>query len=311
MTEHVVRSVPFKFQLGDLTLFSVSRRLDVRSMPLRDAIILEGPLAPPHITAPPDSDGYAVRGHPIAGDLPPIARAGNYIRYVPLRYQHCYIDLSTTFDQYQTKFSSKTRSTIKRKIAKFTQTCGGALRWKVYCTPAELETFFEHARAVSRLTYQERLLDAGLPDSPGFRATAAALAAADKLRAYLLFDGDKPVSYLYCPVEDGIVVYAYLGYDPAYARLSVGTILQWLALESLFGEGKFRLFDFTEGQSEHKRFFATHERECANVFWLADTLGNRSLVHAHEAMNRFSGWLGGKLDALGIKSKIKRLLRRN
>lgn len=311
MTEHVVRSVPFKFQLGDLTLFSISRRLDVRSVPLRDAIVLEGPLAPPQNTAPANSDGYAVRGHPITGDLPPIARAGNYIRYMPLRYQHCYIDLATTFDQYQTKFSSKTRSTIKRKITKFTQTCGGMLRWKVYRTPAEVEEFFTYARTVSRLTYQERLLDAGLPDSHEFRATASALAAADKLRAFLLFDGDKPVSYLYCPAEAGIVVYAYLGYDPAYARLSVGTILQWLALEFLFGERRFRLFDFTEGQSEHKRFFATHERECANVFWLADTLGNRLLVHAHEATNRFSAWLGGKLDALGVKAKIKRLLRRN
>jgi CelD/BcsL family acetyltransferase involved in cellulose biosynthesis len=157
----------------------------------------------------------------------------------------------------------------------------------------------------------QRLLDAGLPDSPAFREAAASLAADDKLRAFLLFDGEKPVSYLYCPVEDGIVVYAYLGYDPGYARLSVGTVLQWLALQSLFEERKFRLFDFTEGQSEHKRFFATHERECANVFWLTDTLGNRILVRAHEAMNRFSTWLGGKLDELGLKAKIKRLMRRN
>jgi hypothetical protein len=26
-------------------------------------------------------------------------------------------------------------------------------------------------------------------------------------------------------------------------------------------------------------------------------------------MNRFSKWLGGKLDALGLKTKIRRLLR--
>ena len=46
-------------------------------------------------------------------------------------------------------------------------------------------------------------------------------------------------------VREGIVDYAYLGYDPDYLHLSVGTVLQWLALDSLFAERRFRFFDFT------------------------------------------------------------------
>lgn len=311
MTERVVRSVPFKFQLGDVTLFSITRQLAIRAIPLRDAIAMNGPLAVPSNYAQPGIDGYAVRGSPVSGNPPTIAPDGGFLRYIPLRYSHCYIDLATTFEQYQAKFSSKTRSTIKRKITKFAQTCGGTLQWKTYTKPEELDEFFTNARAVSKLTYQERLLDAGLPDSPNFRDSAASLATANNLRAYVLFDRNRPVSYLYCPIEDGVVVYAYLGYDPDYARLSVGTVLQWLALEALFMEGKFRLFDFTEGQSEHKRLFATHERECANIFWLNHTFPNQILVHAHETTNRFSSWLGCMLEGLGIKARIKRLLRRS
>jgi CelD/BcsL family acetyltransferase involved in cellulose biosynthesis len=89
----------------------------------------------------------------------------------------------------------------------------------------------------------------------------------------------------------------------------VGTVLQWLALEQLFGEKCFRAFDFTEGQSDHKRLFATHTRQCSNVFLVKDCLRNRLIVRGHQLMNRFSSGLGNKLDELGIKARIKRLLR--
>lgn len=117
------------------------------------------------------------------------------------------------------------------------------------------------------------------------------------------------MSYLYCPVRDGVLQYAYLGYDPQYASWSVGTILQWLALEEIFAEGRFKIFDFTEGQSEHKRMFATHHQQCANVYFLRNTLLNRTLVQGHRAMNAGSAWAGNVLERLGLKSKLRKLIR--
>ena len=90
---------------------------------------------------------------------------------------------------------------------------------------------------MAKKTYQEKLLDAGIPESERFVREMESLAAQDQVRAYILFDRERPVSYLYCPVEDGTLIYAYLGYDPDYMKLSVGTVLQWLAVEQLFGEG--------------------------------------------------------------------------
>src|SRR5512139_3024605 len=101
-----------------------------------------------------------------------------------------------------------------------------------------------------------------------------ALAEAGQVRAYLLFDNDRPVAYLYCPASKGVLLYQYLGYDPEYSSWSVGTILQWLALEQLFGERTYELFDFTEGQSDQKRQFSTHSVRCANVYFLRRTLVN-------------------------------------
>lgn len=303
------REVPFKFQLSDWTLFQTSIPLQLRSIELGEAGNPEAIAIPGEDQLAPGSQGFALRRLPVDEALPRLARCGPFLRYVPLQYQHCYIDLGTSFEDYQKKFSSKTRSTINRKIRKYTEHCGGALKWHSYRSPDEVPAFFALARAVSKLTYQEKLLDAGLPDTPEFMEHARALAASGKLRAYILFDGERPVSYLYCPVQDDVAVYAFLGYDPAYMHLSVGTVLQWLALEEMFNEGGLRYFDFTEGQSDHKRLFATHQRQCAHVFLVRPTLRNAAIVRGHALMDRFSGWAGQLLDRYGVKAKVRRLIR--
>lgn len=310
MTAWQAQRVPIKFQLSDWTLFSVSIPLQVRAVKLVDQTLPVAAPQPPKEPLPADSQGFLIRGLPITTELPRISRVGNYLCYAPLQYQHCYIDLDQNFDAYQQKFSSKTRSTINRKIKKFVAHCGGTLTWKTYKTPEEMREFFRLARTVSKLTYQERLLDAGIPESDDFIREAEAIAAQQNVRAYLLFHGERPVSYLYCPVQEGVLIYAYLGYDPAYMQLSVGTVLQWLAMEQIFAEGGFRYFDFTEGQSEHKRFFATHQQQCANVFMLKKTLRNTLVIYSHLLMDRFSTWLGSTLDKWGVKAKVRHLLRR-
>ena len=92
-------------------------------------------------------------------------------------------------------------------------------------------------------------------------------------------------------------------------NFSVGTVLQWLALESLFEEKVFRFFDFTEGQSEHKKLFATHSLQCINIFFLRTSLNNLFLICTREAADRFARMTGGILDRLGMKAAVRRLMR--
>lgn len=303
------RLVPFKFQLSDWTLFSLSLHMQVREEKLLDDTSPMDAPSPPIDELMENSQGFLIRGLPVAAELPAICSTDNYLCYIPLQYQHCYVDFSISFENYQKKFSSKTRSTINRKIKRYTSHCDGNILWKTYTLPNQMREFFRLARAVSKLTYQERLLNAGIPESEDFICQAESLAAKQCVRAYILFDGERPVSYMYCPVHDGVLIYAYLGYDPDYMQMSVGTVLQWLAIEQLFNEGSFRYFDFTEGQSEHKRLFATHQRHCANVFFVKRILRNKLIIYSHLFMNRFSKWLGITLDQLGVKAKIKHLLR--
>lgn len=301
--------VPFKFQLSDWTLFSINIQLQVRAERLVDETPPVQVPAVPTIPLTQGSQGYVIRGMPVAVDLPAISRTGAYLSYVPLQYQHCYIDLGLGFASYQAKFSSKTRSTILRKVRKYAEHSGGSIHWKTYKLPGDMREFFAYACTVSRKTYQAKLLDAGIPESEEFILNAESLAAKDEVRAYVLFDGERPVSYLYCPVQDGVLIYAYLGYDPSDMHLSVGTVLQWLVVEQLFNEGRFTYFDFTEGQSDHKRLFATHQKQCANVFLIKRTPRNTAVIFSHFAMGRFTSWLGLTLDRFGVKAKVRRILR--
>jgi CelD/BcsL family acetyltransferase involved in cellulose biosynthesis len=301
------RTVRLKFLLGELPLFSVGFELCVLSTHFtrlgrnpeetRDAL-------------EPTADGILLRSHPVAERLPRVSRKDEFVRYVPSQYERRYIDLDGTFEDYLKRFSAKSRSTLRRKVRKFGQLCGGEPDWRTYRTRKETEEFYRLARDVSRKTYQERLLDAGLPESDEFRKKMLAAAERDETRGYLLFHESKPVAYLHCPLHDGVAFYGHLGYDPEYAKWSPGTVLQHLALEQLFAEGDARMFDFTEGEGRHKSFFATHSALCADIYYLRRSLRNRLLVRLHSGLEAFSRALVRLLNRLGLKERIKRLIRR-
>ncbi len=307
--EWLTGEVPFKYMLSDLTLF----KRDIVLKILRFKIISEN--SPPEKIPFPDvklagkEKGYLLRSIPLPSVQPAYRVEDGYIYYVADQFSRYYIDLQQTFEEYIAKFSSKTRSTIRRKIKKFTAKCNGNMNWKSYRTVDELAEFYRGAREVSSKSYQEKLLDSGLPDTEQFQKTMASLARDDSVRGYLLFDENKPVAYMYCPVQDSVLLYQYLGYDPEYIKWSVGTILHWFAFEDILGEKKFRYFDFTEGQSEHKRLYSTGSLLCGNVYIFPKSISAWLLVKSHNAVNTSSKILGNFLERANLKSKIIKMIR--
>jgi CelD/BcsL family acetyltransferase involved in cellulose biosynthesis len=304
-----IAPVTIAFRLSDLTL----ARVELPLLTVRIGIdTASSPDPEPRWSLadiPVSARGVLVREWPVLPGLPVVRHVEGCLRYVMKQYRHCFIDMSVDFECYKSKFSSKTRSTIARKCKKFSEHCGGKLLWTVHRTESEIRDFLTLAVSLAARTYQEKLLGLGLPSTLEFAEWAAKEAQHGRVRAFLLYDGDKPVSYLFCPIRDGIVEYAYLGYDPDYRNHSVGVVLQWLALESLFAEQSFRYFDFTEGESDHKRQFATHERLCANVLFIRADLRGHILVACHRGLDVISGAVGAALDRWGLRGRLRRYLR--
>jgi CelD/BcsL family acetyltransferase involved in cellulose biosynthesis len=256
-----------------------------------------------------DVEVVVTRSHPVADRLAPVTRQGNAIRYTVAHYMRYHADLQGSFDQYLQKFSGKTRNTLRRKVRHFlSQGVGSGIR--EFKRPDQMAEFCHLARTVSALTYQERLLNAGLPSDAAFVERLIDMAHNDAVRAYVLMLNGEAIAYLCCPAIKDVLLYTYLGYDPAHADLSPGTVLQYLAFEALFAEHRFRAFDFTEGQGEHKQFFGTHAALCADVCYFRRTLSSYAWIGAHRILNALSIAAAHLLDRWGLKSVVKRFLRR-
>jgi CelD/BcsL family acetyltransferase involved in cellulose biosynthesis len=303
-----IRPFSLRFQVGDRTLFTATLPVQTHAV-AAGSLPAAAPTLPSSDQLPAAAAGLLFRALPMSEGGTTLSRQGPWLRYVVQRYGRCSIDLRMGFEAYRGKFSSKTRSTLMRKQRKWIEHTGQPLRWQRYRSVAELRQFHPLARSVSTRSYQERLLDAGLPEDAAFLAEMDTLAAADSVRAYILFEADKPVSYLYCPVERGVVIYAYLGYDPDYLGHSVGTVLQWLALEDLFAEGRFTHFDFTEGETEHKKLFATHIEPAGNVLFLRHSLRHQVLLTAHQAFDALVAKASGLAERWGVKARLRRWQR--
>ena len=305
------KPVPFvlSYRIGEITLF----RRHFRGLALLEHFfdLSDDPdePRPPFDRLRRDIDVIVTRSHPMRETVPVVSAHDGILRYVFSRYTRFHTDLSGDLDTYLAKFSAKSRSTLKRKVRRFVE-LGPGCEMRAYKRSEEMAEFHRLAREVSALTYQEKLLDAGLPTEAEFLDELIGMARADSVRAYVLFLLGKAIAYLCCPVVNGVLLYSYLGYDPNHAELSPGTVLQYLVFESLFEEKRFRAFDFTEGQGEHKKFFGTQATACADICYFPATMSARFWIGLHRTFDRGSIWAAAVLDKVGLKSRLKRFLRR-
>lgn len=264
--------VPLRFQIGARTLFAVRRRLARVPLGLGEALARAAAGAPPPLPPlEPQAHGYLVTSLP-ATLLEPLCAAAPRLRpWARQCYTRRYTDLTIGMDAWLARLAAKSRATLLRKERRFAEADGGAIDLRMARTPDEIGRFFSDARRISAMSYQERLLGAGMPeDGPRLLAEARA----DAVRGFILSLRGAPVSYLYLPAQGDTLLYAHLGFDPAAAALSPGSVLQLGALRLLMAERRFARLDFTEGEGQHKRLFATDGVPCLDLLLLRPGLTN-------------------------------------
>jgi hypothetical protein len=314
--EFQLKNLLIDFKLGEINLFNADFDLWVSNIHFTRA--KTSTLTDPNneiftsSILPLDSkkaSGVFFSSYPTNEILPKLSLYDGRICYVPSQYRRFYTDLTGTFESYEAKFSAKSRANLKKKIRKFNETSGGKIQWSVSRTPDELLEFYKYARQISLKTYQEKLLDCGIPTSEEFKKQMVLLAAQDQARGYLLFLHGEPVAYVYCPIKDGVVIYHSVGYDSKFREHSPGTVLQYLLLENLFAEKKFRIFDFTEGEGPHKEFFSTDSIPCADVYFFNVTVRNSFLIGMHYLLMVISRSIVKVLKTIGVHQRVKEMFR--
>lgn len=303
---HPARPVPLKFEIGARTLMEIQRSLARVPLTLEEAREGRLPMLPP---LEREAHGYSVTSLPEDRQHAMIYASGGMLPFVRQRYTRYFLDFGIGFDAWLGGLSSNARQGLKRKAKKIAAESGGQLDIRRFRTPDELEAFHDVARRISLRTYQERLLGSGLPDSTEFMREMLALAAADRARAWLLHIAGEPAAYLYCPVVGDTVIYAHVGHDPAFNDWSPGAVLQLEAMRDLFAEERFSRFDFTEGEGQHKRQFATGGIACVDLLLLRPSLVNRMTTAALGAFNASVALAKRGVHAAGLEKLAKRVRR--
>jgi CelD/BcsL family acetyltransferase involved in cellulose biosynthesis len=307
-TEWVAKNKRIKFSLGGFVLYQTR----VRTLML-NGIFAELSNDPsdtrlPLNTCSADVRAALVISHPIAERLPRIAFTQGLIRYAPSQYRRFRIDVGGTLEEYLDQLSAHRRTRLRKTVNRFLK-AGSDQTFREYSQPHEMEEYYRLARQVSSTTYQENLVDAGLPESKEFFDELVERAHRNAVRGYILFHNGQPVAYQYCPAEGDWLLYERVGYNPEFRNLNPGTVLLYLVIERLFAAGTFKKFDFGPGEFDYKETFGTGHTRCADIYFYRRTMKNVALILAHSAVDGVWAGIGAALDRAGLKGKLKRAVR--
>ena len=299
----------FTFRLGEFGLFTKhfpALVLDTHHTKLTTD--LDNP-RPPIERLSPQLEAIVIPWHPVEKDLPLLTKSATAIRYVPAHYNDFCVEITGTHSDYLQRLSKKHRHELARKVKKFRKFAGDRLTFREYRRSDEMEEFHTLALSVSERTYQERLLQVGLPKDDEFRRETEKLAASDAIRAYILSFEDRPIAYAFCCAKQDALIYETTGYDPDFRQWSPGLVLLAFMLENLFTEGRFSLLDFGGGDAQWKRSYGNIQTRCADIYYFRPTMRNRFLIYSYVATCFLSDTAVRALDSLGLKQRLKKFFR--
>lgn len=234
---------------------------------------------------------------PVATDLYRQLRSSNSALFrdrAPTIHPH----FQTELPSVSRRLSNGTRWQI-RKL----QQAHKHLRVRVLSTADELPLLYSYAEQVSSVAFQRALGVGFVPDAETHQVLQIT-ASENRLRAYFLLDGERPVSFWIGNLWQGSFYLDYTAYDPIYSRYSPGTFLFTYLMSDLRRDGVSHI-DFGSGDAPYKRRFATHQWQEASVFMFASRAKGCWLSVAHHATAALSHAATRALTSVSLLQRVK------
>lgn len=257
---------------------------------------------------PEGVDVAVISAQPVSSPPKRLVFAASWIRVASSVLERYYVDLRGSFADYLKKFSAKERYNLLSRVKKFKELSGSEIIWREYIGTEAMGEFYGLATRVSGKSWHE------LNGGRGFSGTipreqALALAGEGRARGYAIFQKDLPVAFIYCRSFDPkVLVHTYTSYEEEFRRHAPGMVLNYLMLERLFEEGKYKYLDFSLGVLPYKAFLATHSKSCVEVMYFRRTAKHAALLAAASVLDRVSVGGGRWMEKLKLKKKLKALL---
>ena len=220
------------------------------------------------------------------------------------------IDLPDSFDAFFARLSRKDRKNLGWKMRKLAKEF--EVQIEVFKDADSIERFLEEGERISRRTYQWSV-GQQLVNDHATRERYRALAEEGRLRCYLLYLDGTARAFARGSVQGDIFLEDTPGYDPDFAKYSIGTVLMMEALKDLIGTSSCRVFDFGTGgdATGFKSRFGTRHILC-NSYYVVNMRRPRAVVIflGHRLLS-FLKNLGSAVIAEGpFRDKLKRRIRK-
>lgn len=225
-------------------------------------------------------------------------------------FMHQFIVFPPTFDEYLQQLGKRSRKSVQYSQRRLSREFDTEL---FECDSSDLiDRFLTDAITVSKKTYQWNLLGLGLRNKADFTETLGHWARHADLCSFILYCDGTPTAFMLGYIYRSCYYYIDVGYDPDWAKYSVGSVLQLLVLERLYKmDTPPRSFDFSTGYGEHKGRFGNYQQEEVNILVLPSSVKNRLFLFLYRLIEGTSNVLVALLEKMGIKKKLKKFIRRS
>jgi CelD/BcsL family acetyltransferase involved in cellulose biosynthesis len=180
-----------------------------------------------------------------------------------------HIDATTDWDTFVESLSRSTRKHLKRQTRKFIE--------KYDCRFRRVESESELDSALDALVrlHQARWISKGQPGSfsvAGFeqmvRRAARAALSESRLRLWTLELNGKLAAVRLAFCDDGIVHAIQGGFDPAYTKESLGSVMLGMCIKDCLDDPLVRAYDFMGGTDSYKDWWTKLGRDTQTLTYL-------------------------------------------
>ena len=189
---------------------------------------------------------------------------------------HYRLKLPPAAEEIRRRRSRESLKKIQGRERALSRAAGAECRLVEIRRPLDWEPYVGKIMDLMSHTWQSRRL--------GHRFDASSLrdvAQAGWLRSFLLLAGESAAAFAFCFQGEGVLVYEQIGYDPAFAKYSPGTILLYRLLDRLYETDTPECVDFGEGEAEYKSLLADEVTSVDGLMVLRRSYGMALLLALH------------------------------
>jgi hypothetical protein len=177
-------------------------------------------------------------------------------------------EVPADLDTFLASRSAKSRQTVRRQDRRLVRTYDGAVRVRRFSCPTEAADLVRDTETVAARTYQRGL-------GVGFHADQVSGALTELglrrgwLQTWMLYIREQPVAFWTGTTYAGTFTVGTPGFDPAYAKDSVGRYTMHRMIEDVCADGRVTRLDLGQGDAEYKELFRPSRTEEADLVLLA------------------------------------------